>query len=156
MSRMQREKGKRFERDIADRLRKLWPMAIVRRASQAERADNPDVFVEEGPIVLRNLWLELQDARVPTPEAKLQQAESDANSWHLSRSATDIRRLPVVVWHKLAAKASHATMRLGTALRLLELRITHLCDVERSEIVTMDFDAFIRVVQRAAEREDVL
>jgi hypothetical protein len=45
MGLMQREKGKRFEREIAMVIRTRWPLVLVRRASQAERADNPDVFV---------------------------------------------------------------------------------------------------------------
>jgi hypothetical protein len=110
---MQREKGKRFERDIAARLRALWPNTLIRRASQAERADNPDVFVEAGPELLMRLWLELQDARTPTPIAKLEQAERDAWGWQDLRPGVS-PRLPVVIWHRFAECTTWATMRLAT------------------------------------------
>lgn len=117
MGLMQREKGKRFEREIAGILRERWPSAIVRRASQAERADNPDVFVEGGPPLLGRLWLELQDARKPTPEAKLEQAERDSSAWFMRREERE-RRLPIVIWHRLGERSTWATMRLTTLLRL--------------------------------------
>src|SRR5690348_17139606 len=100
---MQREKGKRFERQIAAVLRGVWPDAVVRRASQAERADNPDVFVEGGPALLRRLWLELQDAAQPTPALKLAQANGDRREWEHKRPG-EPERYPVVIWHKLGAR----------------------------------------------------
>ena len=114
MGRMQREKGKRFERAIATLLRQRWPSAVVRRASQAERADNPDVFVEGGPPLLARLWLELQDARSPTPMAKLEQAERDADWWWNHGPSTRTERLPVVVWHRIGERTTWATLRLST------------------------------------------
>lgn len=113
MGLMQREKGKRFERAIAAELRTRWPAAIVRRASQAERADNPDVFAEGAPALTR-LWLELQDARQPTPALKLAQAERDAAAWQARRAGS--ARWPVVVWHRLGERTTWATLRLGTLL----------------------------------------
>src|SRR5690606_5462339 len=112
--RMQREKGKRFERTIAAELRKHWPAAVIRRASQAERADNPDVFIEGATATLSRLWLELQDARHPTPERKLEQAEDDANAW-LSRRLHQpdvLERYPVVIWHRFGERTIYASTRL--------------------------------------------
>lgn len=114
MAKLSRDKGKRFERDIAARLRALWPNTVIRRASQAERADNPDVFVEAGPELLTRLWLELQDARTPTPIAKLEQAERDTQAWHAARPGVTALRLPVVIWHRFAECTTWATMRLAT------------------------------------------
>lgn len=149
MGRMQREKGKRFERTIADVFRKRWPEAIVRRASQAERADNPDVFVEGGPAVLAELWLELQDARAPDPRSKLYQAEADVLSWQARRGQPVDRvrsRRVVIVWHKLAERTTWVTMRLCTLLELLEPN--HLRLGQPAELVTMDLDAFLKHIDR--------
>jgi hypothetical protein len=106
MGRMQREKGKRFERAVAAELRKRWPDAVVRRSSQAERAYQSDVFIEGGPPLLSRLWLELQDARNPTPLAKLEQAERDIATTRRGDA------LAVVIWHRLGARECNVTMRL--------------------------------------------
>jgi len=103
---MQRQKGKRFERQIASLLRERWPNAVVRRASQAERADNPDVFVV-GNAALERLWLECQDARSVTPLAKLEQAE-----WDIAAHERHRGRLPVAVTHQLGSRTVYATTRL--------------------------------------------
>lgn len=144
MGLMQREKGKRFERDIADRLRKRWPEAIVRRASQAERADNPDVFAQGHPV-LERLWLELQDARQPTPLAKLAQAERDAAAWVGARGRGV--RWPVVVWHRLGERTTWVTLRLAVLLDL----VAPLPDVqdERSHAVQLDLEAFLSILDDA-------
>jgi hypothetical protein len=121
MGLMQREKGKRFERGIASEIRERWPDAVVRRASQAERADNPDVFVEGGPPALRCLWLELQDAKSPTPAAKLEQAIRDVTAWQDRRGLSSSRswaRWPVVVWHRLGERTTWASLPLWV-LRML-------------------------------------
>ena len=101
-----RRKGHDFERAIASQLRSLWPDATVRRASQADRAHQSDVYVTGGPAFLEQLWLELQDSRSPTPLAKLEQAEQDV------LSGACFERLPVVIWHKTAERTTWATMRL--------------------------------------------
>ena len=112
MGRMQREKGKRYERHIAAELRTFWPETIVRRASQAERADNPDVFIEGGPRLLSRLWLELHDARNPSPLSKLEQAERDVDAYQAGRRVGDRERLPVVIWHRIGERQSQVTTRL--------------------------------------------
>lgn len=153
MGRMQREKGKRFERLIADELRRRWPEAVVRRASQAERADNPDVFCEGIPV-LERLWLELQDARAPTPEAKLAQAEADVLAWQARRGFGVDRlgpgeRWPIVVWHRLGERTTYATTRLCTLLILaggvpLQYRV---------EVVTMDLAAMLDLIAECCASE---
>lgn len=150
MGLMQRQKGKRFEREIAARLRQLWPDAVTRRASQAERADNPDVFVEGGPPLLSMLWLELQDARDPTPTAKLEQAERDVSLWQQHRLAGDSpirewKRYPVVVWHRLGGRTVYVTTRLWVATTLAMEAPTLIPNLE----LTMSFDAFITLLCHA-------
>jgi hypothetical protein len=147
---MQRRKGHDFERKIAALFRQHWPDAVVRRASQAERADNADVFVEGGPPILARLWLELQHARKPTPFAKLQQAEGDIACWRSRRAVTTSARLPVVVWHRTGDRSADAyvTMRLGV---LDFLRFGDRRDVWcHNELVTVSFDAFVEVLAHNA------
>jgi hypothetical protein len=147
MSKMQREKGKAFERRVARLLRELWPNAVVRRASQAERADNPDVFIESSSHTLSRLWLEMQDARRPTPTAKLDQAVMDAGAWHHSRPYADLR-LPFVVWHKLGERDIHITTRLWVidALRGNQGNNTD-CEV------TISWTSFVWLLCLAVDRE---
>lgn len=104
---MQREKGKRYERQIAALLRTVWPDVDVRRSSQAERAYQSDVYISGGPSVLGRLWLECQDARNPTPLAKLEQAERD-----IAAHARRDQRVPIVIWHRFGERQSYVTIRL--------------------------------------------
>lgn len=164
MGLMQRNKGKRFERDIAARLRSVWPDAVVRRASQAERADNPDVFIEGGPPILARLWLELQDARQPTPDSKLFQAEKDADLYLRRRVGgmaspglggypkTD--RLPVVVWHRLGERTTWATMRLWVLDELRDMFKEQTAGTYRrrtGSLVTMKIDDAIEMLREAVK-----
>lgn len=147
MGLMQRQKGKRFERHIAGILRAYWPDAVVRRASQAERADNPDVFIEGGPSVLSRLWLELTDSRTPMPAMKLQQAEHDIAQW-LKRRPTLDNRLPVVIWHRTGERVSNVTTRLWVVDELRGFVSTSM------ETVTMQLIQFENLLVVAAnERE---
>jgi hypothetical protein len=144
MSKMQREKGKAYERAIARVLRAVFPAATVRRSSQADRAANSDVVIT-GDARLERLWLELQDARAPTPEAKLRQAERDLNE--LARRATDrIDRLPVVIWHRIRERSHQVTTRLWV---VDELRGVSAIG-GRAVVVTLDLRAFIELVSRGA------
>ena len=149
MGRMQREKGKRFERQIAAELRAIWPDAVVRRASQAERADNPDVFIEGGPPILSRLWLELQDARVPTPRLKLEQAEADVWRWQAERRIERAHRLPVVVWHRIHGTVIYVTTRLWVTTTLAMYCPTRIPDLE----ITMSLDAFVQLLQYRARMD---
>lgn len=122
MSRMQREKGKVFERKIAAQLREVMPRATIHRSSQADRAYDPDVVIYgDAPWLGMRLWLELTDGRAPDPAAKLDQAENDARlnverTPGIKKSAAAVFDcwLPVVVWHRLGERRIWATMRLVT------------------------------------------
>jgi len=142
MGLMQRTKGKVFERKIAALLRQRWPEAVVRRASQAERAHNPDVFVERGPGWLSGIWLELQDARNPNPRAKLEQAERDIIA------SVDPLRDAIIVWHRLAEHAIWATLRTGAYLRLLRSS-GRMIEDQHNALVTMEIDDLLDVVEAA-------
>ena len=109
MGLLSRTKGKVFERKVARAFRKRWPDAIVRRASQAERAHESDVFITGGPPILSRLWLECQDARNPTPLAKLEQAEQDIGFAH--NPGWRDTSMPIVVWHKLGAREINVSTR---------------------------------------------
>ena len=155
MGAMQREKGKRFERDIAARLREVFPAADVRRSSQADRAANSDVVVTGDPL-LERLWLELQDARDPTPLAKLQQAERDIA---VARRTGVNLRMPVVIWHRIRERASQVTTRLWVLDEIRrrpngafqELAEHRPLDVDLDEAaVTLDLDAFIAILKALA------
>jgi hypothetical protein len=146
---MQREKGKRFEREVASQLRERFPWAIVRRGSQAERADMPDVFFQ-GPHawadrLLGRLWFECQDSRTPTPFAKLDQAERDIR-------ARCVHGYAIAVWHKTGARFSCATMRLGTLQEIMTGN-EDAKGVNRHEYVTLTLDGLIEVIASAIELE---
>ncbi len=145
MGLMQRRKGRAFEQKIAREFRLRWPDALVRRASQAERAYEPDVFIENGPQLLSSLWLEMHDARNPTPKAKLEQAERDVHAMAVARCAV---RLPVVVWHKLGERSIQVTMR-SWAFAWLAYNESH---PESRYVVTMDLGSFMNLIESAARR----
>jgi hypothetical protein len=146
---MQRNKGKRFERAIATVLRSYFPDAIVRRASQADRAHQSDVYIAGGPPLLSRLWLECQDAATPTPIAKLEQAERDVTNgimhWDVRRS-----RIPVVIWHKLGARDIHATMRLWA---LDTIRRPHGNNSANPVVVTMNLDGLMALIVDAVTEQ---
>ena len=142
MGKKSRTKGRAFEQKIAARLRAIWPDAVVRRASQAERADNPDVFVEGGPPLLGRLWLELQDAAQPTPLAKLEQAERDCEMWARTRSVGS-GRFPVAVWHRIHSTTVYVTTRLWVTTTLALACPSLIPGLE----ITMSLEAFIQLLQ---------
>jgi len=141
----QREKGKTFERKIARILRSRWHHALVRRASQAERAHNPDVFVEDGPRVLKRLWLELQDSALPTPSAKLEQARRDIAA-DPRRYERGNHRLPAAVTHQLGSTRILATMEIGDVIDVLGLSVGE-AQIVAGE-VTMSLDTLLSFVER--------
>jgi hypothetical protein len=145
MGLMQREKGKRFERDIAARIRERFG-CDVRRASQAERADNPDVFVPHGvaPFKLTRLWLECQDAKNPTPTKKLEQAERDVEAW-TSKRESYVPRWPVVIWHQLGDRTSYATMRINTLLDIVQP--VPDAESELRQVVTVELEQFFEMLE---------
>ena len=130
MGLLQREKGKRFERLVADLLRKAMPGCTVRRSLQAHRAYEPDVVVEGSP-----LWLELTHGKAPDPEAKLRQAERDAERSGTVRWKEPI---PLVVWRRHGERSIRATLRLGSLLRLHGIETT-----TTGPVVTLAFEAVL-------------
>jgi hypothetical protein len=104
MGKMQREKGKRFERLIANKLREFFPehAEIIRRSIQSREAEESDV------AGLPGLWVECQDAITPTPLKKLEQAEGDIR---MNKLESDI--IPIAITHKIRAKDIIVTLRLS-------------------------------------------
>jgi hypothetical protein len=147
MPMMQRRKGKVFEREIASTLRAVFPLATVHRSSQADRAYHPDVVVDgNAPLLARCLWLELQDARAPTPLDKLAQAERDCE-----RLSQTLFRIPVVVWHKYRERSVQATLRLDA---LMVLTGSPFQPVEFAGIpVTVDWEQLLDVLRRLSVDE---
>ncbi len=146
----QREKGKTFERKIARILRGRWRHALVRRASQAERAHNPDVFVEDGPRILQRMWMELQDSAHPTPSAKLVQARRDIAA-DPRRYELGHHRIPVAITHELGSPKIHATMDIADVLDVLGAHPGG-AQIEAGE-VTMSLDTLLRFVERGVTTE---
>jgi len=135
----QREKGKAFECKVAAIIRERWPEALVRRASQAERAYNPDVFIEGGPRILQRLWMELQDSAQPTPRAKLEQARRDVDEDPRPYPRGE-HRLPVAITHQLGSRSIVATMRLDD---LMDIAVPNRIHVEERALCTMLLDEFL-------------
>lgn len=104
MGKMQRDKGKRFERQIARKLRDFFPTysETIRRSIQSREAEESDV------TGLPGLWIECQDARIPTPLKKLEQAERDVRA---NKLEADV--IPIAVTHKMRNKTIHVTLRLS-------------------------------------------
>ena len=143
----QREKGKAFERKVAAILRAQWPGALVRRASQAERAHNPDVFAEGGPKLLQRLWMELQDSASATPAKKLAQATRDVEADPRTYARGE-HRLPVAITHRLGSRAIEATLNLGDLMDIVDPSRIHAEDGN----ITMSLGAFLDVVRRGTDR----
>jgi len=135
---MSRNKGARFERQ----LRAHWPDAMVRRSSQAHSAHQSDVYIAGGPPLLARLWIEAQDARQPTPLAKLEQAEGDIDGLALPERG----RLPIVVWHRLGER----TIQVTTRLWVLDAVRSALRRVDDS-MVTMSLPDFLALLGHAVE-----
>lgn len=87
MGKLQRSKGKIFERWSAQKQREYFPECLITRGQQANGASHADNTGIPG------LWTECQDSKQPTPLAKLQQAIEDA-----SKHAPDC--VPIAVFHR--------------------------------------------------------
>lgn len=151
MGLMQRRKGRAFEQRIATILRSSFPGIDVRRSSQADRAVQSDVYCT-GHSLLERLWLELQDARNPTPLVKLEQAERDVSAVLVRANGTGWRfddRLPIVIWHRIREQAVHVTMRLW----VLD-GIRSMCRT-RSDVhaVTMTLDDLLAILRERVEAD---
>lgn len=139
MSAMQRRKGRAYEQRIAALIRGRFPGVECHRSSQADRAYDSDLVCTGHPV-LERLWLELQDARKPTPRAKLEQAEQDV------AGSVSIPRLPVVVWHRLGEQSSWATMKLGVLSALLGM-VAPVKHAAISSLVTLDLVEFLELLR---------
>lgn len=143
MGLMSRNKGKKFERDIANVFREKFPDVVVRRSSQAERAYQSDIFVDSGPDQLKRLWLELNDAREPDPEGKLEQAELDVS--RLPKSEL-VKRLPLVIWHKYREQRIWVTCKLSVLTEMMGNKVRKgSLDI----VLTFDLDDLIEVLTGA-------
>ena len=106
MSAMQRRKGANFERKIVRMLKARLPHATIRRGKQSHLADECDVPIVGAGDPWDSLWMELQDARRPTPRLKLAQAIADAQK---AAERDGKPRLPMVVWHRLGERTIQVT-----------------------------------------------
>lgn len=124
MGKMQREKGKRFERQIAKKLREVFPeySEEIRRSIQSRQAEESDV------TGLPGLWVECQDAAVPTPKQKLLQAERDVLVANLYSKI-----IPIAVTHKSRAKDIFVTLRLANLHYLYEWHLNNKQEAIPSE-----------------------
>lgn len=147
----QRTKGKAFERKVAAIIRARWPGALVRRASQAERAHNPDVFVEGGPKLIQRLWMELQDSATATPAKKLAQAVRDVEADPRTYASGE-HRLPVAITHQLGSRTIEATIGLDDLMDIADPDRIH-CE-EHSIAVTMRLDAFLALIAMKQDHHD--
>jgi hypothetical protein len=97
------------------------------------------VIEGNAPMLAKRLWLELQDARQPTPLDKLAQAERDCR-------LVDVFRIPVVVWHKYRERSLSVTLRLD-ALMVLTGSPWHPAEFVGIP-VTCDWEQFLDVLRR--------
>lgn len=132
MGRMSRDKGSRFERFVAQRLRQAFPSYFdaIRRGKQSHRADEDDV------TGLPGIWNECQDAVDPDPVGKLQQAINDAPAGCL----------PVAITHKTRARGVKATVRASDLVRVWMLSAS---SPSTDTPVTLDFEAWLSLLRNA-------
>lgn len=103
MGKMQRNKGQRFEREIAGILRDTLPDCDAKRGWQARSGkDNCDVDIPR-------LWIECKHGIKPNPRAALQQAIE----------ATD-GRLPIAIIKDDYSRDPMVVMRLSDFLLILK------------------------------------
>lgn len=137
MGLMQKRKGAKFERRIANELRKAFPSATVRRSSQAHKAHEPDVVIEgDAPELVKRLWLELTDSRNPQPLEKLAQAEQNARE--RSGAGSGWPWCPVALCHRTGARHAQVTLRLGNLMELMRSIVGF-----RGIPVTLDWEQFL-------------
>jgi hypothetical protein len=92
MGKYSRDKGARFERDIASVFRALFPLATIKRGSQAAGATEGDICIPDLPV-----RLECKVGSHPYPAAALDQCTRDArpNETPIAITRTD-RCVPMV------------------------------------------------------------
>ena len=144
MGKLQRVKGKVFERKIARRLREEFPeyAETIRRSIQSRAAEESDVCGFDG------FWLECQDAIKPTPLKKLEQAEHDLG---LSRE-TAPNTIPVAITHRRGTRSIDVTLRIDQLVKMV-LKNNLATASYTSELcgsvapVTLDLDDWIALVR---------
>lgn len=146
MGKLSRTKGRAFEQQIARDLRARFPAATIHRSSQADRAYESDVVITDGPPLLRRLWLECQDSSTPTPLDKLAQAERDIAE--AAAPTFEPPRLAVVVWHKKATRAVHATMRNAAWMVFASDDVGHR--YHPGVPITLDWEQLLSVLKETA------
>lgn len=154
IGRRSRQQGKEYERAVATYLRERYPGVDVRRASQAERAANSDIFVvspgPKGPEVLTRVWWELTRSVSPNVSAKLAQAEGDClRNGHTGGPAW---RIPVVVWNLRGARREDSVTLRAQSLNLLQALARHEppSGIEGwNPPVMLGLDAFLVLLERS-------
>ena len=144
MGKMQRVKGKVFERKVAKLFREAYPfLDSVRRSQQGGGAEQSDVTGVPG------LWIECQDARSPTPWAKLKQAIGDSIA---AEERGEDARVPIAVTHRTGSRSVEVMLMLES---LCAMQGQHL-EYASHTPVTLSLDDFFALarsyVQREAER----
>jgi hypothetical protein len=131
-----REKGRKYEQKIVQKLRAAGFVSAARNLSQSRtaKAEGPDI------VGVHGVWLELCHAKNADPKRKHAQAVTD--------SAGDGRR-PVVVWRRDGFLKDQVTVSIADLDALL-LRLPQ--DLLRLPqdllLVTMDLDDFLAALRR--------
>jgi len=106
MSKMQRDKGARYERLISKKLSHLYPSAA--RGNQKMGAYQPDIIIDD-------YWVECTHGKAPRVGAKIKQANKD-----LTGCNEEHKHKEILVIHRKDNGSDYATVRLDHFLVLLE------------------------------------
>ncbi len=137
VGRYARTKGARFEREVAEAFKPLFPDA--RRGIGQTRCAGEVCDVEGTP-----LWIETKFRQ----HIDLQKAMVQANR---ARAVKHDPRPPVVIWRKLRARSLCVTCHLGLLTALWtgeQLNTTH----GSSTLVHLDFEDWLGIVRRWLDR----
>jgi len=108
MSKMQRDKGARYERLISKVLSKLFPDA--RRGNQKMGAFQPD-------IVIPTYWVECTHGKTPRVYSKIKQANKDLTACDIEHRG----KIPLII-HRKNNGEDYVTIELDHFMELLEDR----------------------------------
>lgn len=151
VSKLSRDKGKVFERKIARILRERFPQhaADVRRSDQGHGAADSDV------TGLPWIWVECQDAREPTPVAKLEQAEADLGAATGDAAA----KIPIAITHKLRSRSMQVMLRLSSLDRIASVAVGETpASLEVADVgftpVTLELGDFLDLLAEAVRVGD--
>ena len=144
MGKFSRNKGATYERKIATLLRERFPQfkEDIRRSVQSREAEESDVTGIPG------LWLELQHAANPTPDAKLKQAIRD----HPPGTK------PIAITHKTRSKSTEVSMQLITLIQLYKLMVKKANPGIPASLlkvrVQLDLEPFLQLIDRGRPWEE--